>query len=106
MGLAFESTKSASAPKQAEAIVKTIQELQTLRVSEKNAQRANLFNKLVTELRSLNNEAFTSLLPKLVEVSRYFLNGCNYIFCLTYGRWLNFQTLPKQKISEATEVSI
>ncbi|XP_034515741.1 apolipoprotein B-100 [Ailuropoda melanoleuca] len=69
VGLAFESTRSTSTPKQAEAIVKTIQELQTLHVSEKNAQRANLFNKLVTELRSLNNEAFTSLLPKLVKVS-------------------------------------
>ncbi|XP_025723366.1 apolipoprotein B-100 isoform X2 [Callorhinus ursinus] len=69
VGLAFESTKSTLPPKQAEAIVKTIQELQTLHVSEKNAQRANLFNKLVTELRSLNDEAFTSLLPKLTEVS-------------------------------------
>ncbi|KAM8931828.1 apolipoprotein B-100 [Lycaon pictus] len=69
VGLAFESTKSTSPPKQAEAIVKTIQELQTLHVSEQNAQRANLFNKLVTELRGLNNEALTSLLPKLMEVS-------------------------------------
>ncbi|XP_038308947.1 apolipoprotein B-100 isoform X1 [Canis lupus familiaris] len=69
VGLAFESTKSTSPPKQAEAIVKTIQELQTLHVSEQNAQRANLFNKLVTELRGLNNEALTTLLPKLMEVS-------------------------------------
>ncbi|XP_058407707.1 apolipoprotein B-100 [Diceros bicornis minor] len=68
-GLAFESTKSTSPPKQAEAIVKTLQELQTLHVSEQNAQRANLFHKLVTELRGLNNEAVTSLLPKLIEVS-------------------------------------
>lgn len=99
MGLAFESTKSTSPPKQAEAIVKTIQELQTLHVSEQNAQRANLFNKLVTELRGLNNEALTTLLPKLMEVSRYFFNGYSYISCVTYGRWLNFQTLAKQKIS-------
>lgn len=70
MALAFESTKSASPPRQAEAIVKTLQELQKLHVSEQNAQRANLFNKLVTELRGLNNEAISSLLPKLVKVSR------------------------------------
>lgn len=69
VSLAFESTKSASPPKQAEAIVKTLQELQKLHVSEQNAQRANLFNKLVTELRGLNNEAVASLLPKLVKVS-------------------------------------
>ncbi|XP_053747096.1 apolipoprotein B-100 [Panthera pardus] len=69
VGLAFEITKSTSPPKQAEAIVKTLQELQTLHVSDQNAQRANLFNKLVTELRGLNNEAITSLLPKLIQVS-------------------------------------
>ncbi|KAB0402813.1 hypothetical protein E2I00_014757 [Balaenoptera physalus] len=69
VGLAFESTKSTSPPKQAEAIVKTLQELQKLHVSEQNAQRANLFHKLVTELRALSNEAVTSLLPKLIEVS-------------------------------------
>ncbi|XP_032209094.1 apolipoprotein B-100 [Mustela erminea] len=69
VGLAFERTKSTPPPQQAEAIVKTIQELQTLHVSEKNAQRANLFSKLITELRSLNKEAFTSILPKLIEVS-------------------------------------
>ncbi|KAF0870770.1 APOB protein, partial [Crocuta crocuta] len=69
VGLAFESTKSTSSPKQAEAIVKTLQELQTLHVSDQSAQRANLFNKLVTELRGLNNEAITSILPKLIQVS-------------------------------------
>ncbi|ELV11105.1 Apolipoprotein B-100 [Tupaia chinensis] len=67
--LTFESTKSTSPPKQAEAAVKTLQELKKLSVSEQNAQRANLFNKLVTELRGLSNEAVTSLLPKLIEVS-------------------------------------
>eukprot|EP00070_Physeter_catodon_P035279 XP_028342173.1 apolipoprotein B-100 [Physeter catodon] len=69
VGLAFESTKSTSPAKQAEVIVKTLQELQKLHVSEQNAQRANLFHKLVTELRALSNEAVTSLLPKLIEVS-------------------------------------
>ncbi|XP_004387651.3 apolipoprotein B-100 [Trichechus manatus latirostris] len=69
VGLAFESTKSTSPPKQAEAILKTLQDLQKLSVSEQNAQRANLFSKLVTELRGLNNEAVASLLPRLIEVS-------------------------------------
>ncbi|XP_006835311.1 PREDICTED: apolipoprotein B-100 [Chrysochloris asiatica] len=69
VGLAFEITESTSPPKQAEAILKTLQELKKLSVSEQNAQRANLFNKLVTELRGLNNEAVASLLPKLNEVS-------------------------------------
>ncbi|KAG8524806.1 Apolipoprotein B-100 [Galemys pyrenaicus] len=68
-GLAFESTKSTSPPKQAEAVVKTLQELQTLHVTEQNSQRANLFHKLVTELRGLDDEAVTSLLPKLIEAS-------------------------------------
>lgn len=66
MGLAFESTRSTSPPNHAEAIVKTLQELQKLHVSEQNAQRANLFHKLVTELRGLSSEAVTSLLPKLL----------------------------------------
>ncbi|XP_057599079.1 apolipoprotein B-100 [Hippopotamus amphibius kiboko] len=68
-GLAFESTKSTSPPKQAEATVKTLQELQKLHVSEQNAQRANLFHKLVTELRGLSSEAVASLLPELIKVS-------------------------------------
>ncbi|OWK10010.1 hypothetical protein Celaphus_00005334 [Cervus elaphus hippelaphus] len=67
VGLAFESTRSTSPPKHAEAIVKTLQELQKLHVSEQNAQRANLFHKLVTELRGLSSEAVTSLLPKVIE---------------------------------------
>uniref|UniRef100_A0A8C4LMT0 Apolipoprotein B n=1 Tax=Equus asinus asinus TaxID=83772 RepID=A0A8C4LMT0_EQUAS len=69
VSLAFESTKSTSPPKQAEAIVETLQELQKLHVSEQNTQRANLFNKLVTELRSLNHVAIASILPKLIQVS-------------------------------------
>ncbi|XP_055481973.1 apolipoprotein B-100 [Psammomys obesus] len=69
VGLAFESTKSTSPPKQAEAVLKTLQELKKLSVSEQNAQRANLFNKLVTELRGLSDEAIASLLPQLIGVS-------------------------------------
>lgn len=84
MGLTFETTKSTSPPKQAETIVKTLQELQKLHVSEQNAQRAKLFSKLVTELRGLNNEAVSSLLPKLVEVSRYFFNGGSSDFHTPY----------------------
>uniref|UniRef100_A0A8D2K4M6 Apolipoprotein B-100 n=1 Tax=Theropithecus gelada TaxID=9565 RepID=A0A8D2K4M6_THEGE len=69
VGLAFESTKSTSPPKQAEAVLKTLQELKKLTISEQNIQRANLFHKLVTELRGLSDEAVTSLLPQLIEVS-------------------------------------
>ncbi|XP_023566702.1 apolipoprotein B-100 [Octodon degus] len=69
VGLAFENTKSMSLPKQAEAVLKTLQELKKLSVSEQNAQRANLFSKLVTNLRGLSSEAVTSLLPQLIEVS-------------------------------------
>ncbi|XP_010381303.2 apolipoprotein B-100 [Rhinopithecus roxellana] len=69
VGLAFESTKSTSPLKQAEAVLKTLQELKKLTISEQNIQRANLFHKLVTELRGLSDEAVTSLLPQLIEVS-------------------------------------
>ncbi|XP_052040727.1 apolipoprotein B-100 [Apodemus sylvaticus] len=69
VGLAFESTKSTSPPKQADAVLKTLQELKKLSISEQNDQRANLFNKLVTELRGLSGEAITSLLPQLIQVS-------------------------------------
>ncbi|CAH6786859.1 Apob [Phodopus roborovskii] len=69
VGLAFESTKSTSPSKQADAVLNTLQELKSLSVSEQNAQRANLFNKLVTELRGLSDEAITSLLPQLIGVS-------------------------------------
>lgn len=70
VGLAFESTKSTSPTKQADAVLNTLQELKGLSVSEQNAQRANLFNKLVTELRGLSDEAVASLLPQLIGVSR------------------------------------
>ncbi|XP_058143655.1 apolipoprotein B-100 [Dasypus novemcinctus] len=69
VGLAFENTRSTSPPKQAEAVLKTLQELQKLSISEQNAQRAKLFSKLVTELRGLSHEAVKSLLPRLTEVS-------------------------------------
>ncbi|XP_006981496.1 apolipoprotein B-100 [Peromyscus maniculatus bairdii] len=69
VGLAFESTKSTPPPKQADAVLNTLRELERLSVSEQNAQRANLFNKLVTELRGLGDEAIRSLLPQLIGVS-------------------------------------
>ncbi|XP_042536666.1 apolipoprotein B-100 [Dipodomys spectabilis] len=69
VGLAFESTKSTSLPKQAEAVLKTLQELTKLSVSEQNIKRATLFNELVMELRGLSDEAVSALLPQLVELS-------------------------------------
>ncbi|PNJ58665.1 APOB isoform 3 [Pongo abelii] len=93
MGLAFESTKSTSPPKQAEAVLKTLQELKKLTISEQNIQRANLFSKLVTELRGLSDEAVTSLLPQLIEVSSPItlqaLVQCGQPQCSTHIlRWL------------------
>nr|XP_003473207.1 apolipoprotein B-100 [Cavia porcellus] len=69
VGLAFENTKSTFLPKQAEAVLKTLQELKKLTGFEPQVQRANLFSKLVTNLRGLSSEDITSLLPRLIEVS-------------------------------------
>ncbi|XP_006880780.1 PREDICTED: apolipoprotein B-100-like [Elephantulus edwardii] len=67
--LTFESTKSISLSKQADVALKTLQKLQQVSSYEMNIQRSNLFNKLVTELRGLNNEVLTGVLPKLIQVS-------------------------------------
>ncbi|XP_035883587.1 apolipoprotein B-100 isoform X1 [Phyllostomus discolor] len=92
-GLAFESTKSTARPQQAEAALKTLRELQQLHASEENAQRANLFNKLVAELRGLDSAAVASLLPKLLQVSSpvtlQALIQCGQPQCYTYIlQWL------------------
>ncbi|XP_036891386.1 apolipoprotein B-100 [Sturnira hondurensis] len=106
-GLAFESTKSTAPPQQAEAIVETLQELQKLHVSEQNAQRANLFNKLVTELRGLDSAAVSSLLPKLVQVSSPItlqaLVQCGQPQCYTYIlQWLKSEKANPLLIDVAT----
>ncbi|XP_007516840.2 apolipoprotein B-100 [Erinaceus europaeus] len=88
--LAFESTKSTSPPKQAEAALSTLQELQKL---SEESRRAGLFSRLVTELRSLDSEAITSLLPRLMEesspITLQALIQCGQPHCYTYIlRWL------------------
>ncbi|XP_029409841.1 apolipoprotein B-100 isoform X2 [Nannospalax galili] len=107
VGLAFESTKSTSPPKQAEAVLKTLQELKKLSISDQNAQRANLFNKLVTELRSLSDEAITSLLPQLIGVSSPItlqaLVQCGQPQCYTHIlQWLKSEKAHPLLIDVAT----
>ncbi|XP_068793169.1 apolipoprotein B-100 [Struthio camelus] len=67
-GLALEST-DAKFPRQADAVLKTLQELQKLSASQQNQQRARLFYKFVSGLRSLHNATLGSLVPKLMETS-------------------------------------
>ncbi|XP_043918557.1 apolipoprotein B-100 [Protopterus annectens] len=55
--------------KSGDNVLKTLEDLKQLSVSMQNAQRASLFQKFVTGLRSLKNESLTSVLPKLMETS-------------------------------------
>ncbi|XP_027497010.1 apolipoprotein B-100 [Corapipo altera] len=67
-GLALEST-DAKFPKQGDAVLKTLQELQKLTASQQNQQRARLFYKFVSGLRNLNNSTLGSIVPKMMETS-------------------------------------
>ncbi|XP_063186625.1 apolipoprotein B-100 [Chroicocephalus ridibundus] len=67
-GLALEST-DAKFPRQGDAVLKILQELQKLTASQQNQQRARLFYKFVTGLRSLHNTTLGSLVPKMMETS-------------------------------------
>ncbi|KAF1512233.1 hypothetical protein FQV20_0000798, partial [Eudyptula albosignata] len=67
-GLALEST-DAKFPRQGDAVLKTLQELQKLTASQQNQQRARLFYKFVSGLRSLHNTTLGSLVPKMMETS-------------------------------------
>ncbi|XP_009962660.3 apolipoprotein B-100 [Tyto alba] len=67
-GLALEST-DAKFPRQEDAVLKTLQELQKLTASQQNQQRARLFYKFVSGLRSLHNTTLGSLVPKMMETS-------------------------------------
>ncbi|XP_020823088.1 apolipoprotein B-100 [Phascolarctos cinereus] len=69
-GLTLESAEATAPTKEGgEVVLKTLEELQKLSALEQNEHRAKLFSRLVTGLRALNEEAFTSLWPKLLEVS-------------------------------------
>ncbi|KFP55088.1 Apolipoprotein B-100, partial [Cathartes aura] len=67
-GLALEST-DAKFPRQGDAVLKILQELQKLAASQQNQQRARLFYKFVSGLRSLHNTTLGSLIPKMMETS-------------------------------------
>lgn len=69
-GLALESI-DAKFPRQGDAVLKSLQELQKLTASQQNQQRARLFYKFVSGLRSLHNTTLGSLVPKMMETSRY-----------------------------------
>uniref|UniRef100_A0A8C8AKF6 Apolipoprotein B n=1 Tax=Otus sunia TaxID=257818 RepID=A0A8C8AKF6_9STRI len=66
--LALEST-DAKFPRQGDAVLKILQELQKLTASQQNQQRARLFYKFVSGLRSLHNTTLGSLVPKMMETS-------------------------------------
>ncbi|NWR73268.1 APOB protein, partial [Centropus unirufus] len=67
-GLALESA-DARFPRQEDAVLKILQELQKLSASQQNQQRARLFYKFVSGLRSLHNSTLHSLIPKMMETS-------------------------------------
>uniref|UniRef100_A0A8C5T7J0 Apolipoprotein B n=1 Tax=Malurus cyaneus samueli TaxID=2593467 RepID=A0A8C5T7J0_9PASS len=67
-GLALEST-DAKLHRQGDAVLKTLQELQKLTASQQNQQRAKLFYRFVSGLRSLHNSTLGSLVPKMMETS-------------------------------------
>ncbi|NXX74093.1 APOB protein, partial [Urocolius indicus] len=67
-GLALEST-DAKFHRQGDAVLKILQELQKLTASQQNQQRARLFYRFVSGLRSLHNSTLGSLVPKMMETS-------------------------------------
>ncbi|XP_055982548.1 apolipoprotein B-100 [Sorex fumeus] len=107
VGLAFESTKSTSTPKEAEAVLKTLQDLQILHVTEQNFLRAQLFNQLVTELRGLDDKAVSDLLPKMMDVSSPItlqaLIQCGQSPCYTHIlQWLRRESANPLLVDVAT----
>ncbi|KAL7988083.1 hypothetical protein Chor_007002 [Crotalus horridus] len=53
-----------------DAVLKSLQELKKLSVSQQNHKRASLFYRFVTGLRSLHNSTLGPMVPKLMETSR------------------------------------
>ncbi|XP_075717159.1 apolipoprotein B-100 [Rhinoderma darwinii] len=66
-GLALEAAEFPS--NSGAAVEENLMELQKLSSSEQNQQRANRFHKLVTALRTLNNETLGPLVPGLMKLS-------------------------------------
>uniref|UniRef100_A0A803W0Q5 Apolipoprotein B n=1 Tax=Ficedula albicollis TaxID=59894 RepID=A0A803W0Q5_FICAL len=67
-GLALERT-DAKLLRQGDAVLKTLQEMQKLAASQENQQRARVFYRFVSGLRSLHNSTLGSLVPKMMETS-------------------------------------
>ncbi|NXX46122.1 APOB protein, partial [Tricholaema leucomelas] len=67
-GLAMESTDT-KFPRQGDAVLKILQELQKLTASHQNQQRARLFYRFVSGLRTLHNSSLGPLVPKMMEIS-------------------------------------
>uniref|UniRef100_A0A8C0ZCU9 Apolipoprotein B n=1 Tax=Cyanistes caeruleus TaxID=156563 RepID=A0A8C0ZCU9_CYACU len=67
-GLALESTDP-KLSRQGDAVLKTLQEMQKITASQENQQRARLFYRFVSGLRSLHNSTLGSLVPKMMETS-------------------------------------
>ncbi|XP_069829207.1 apolipoprotein B-100 [Dendropsophus ebraccatus] len=65
--LALEAVEAHSANE--DAVLKNLMELQEVSTSELNQQRANTFHKLVTALRTLNNDTLGPLVPRLMQLS-------------------------------------
>ncbi|KAH0621946.1 hypothetical protein JD844_023712 [Phrynosoma platyrhinos] len=66
--LSLEGVETKSS-KHGDAVLKVLQELQKLSVTQQNQKRASLFYRLVTGLRALHNETLGPLVPKLMETS-------------------------------------
>ncbi|XP_044519221.1 apolipoprotein B-100, partial [Gracilinanus agilis] len=109
-GLAVESTQALAPPKQeGETLVKTLQDMQKLSASGQNEARANLFSSLVRGLRGLREDAVTSLLPKLLEVSSpvtlQALVQCGQPQCYTHIlRWLKSEKANPVLVDAASYV--
>lgn len=67
-----------------DAVLKSLQELKKLSVSQQNHKRASLFYRFVTGLRSLHNSTLGPMVPKLMETSRYFVIICWLIITEPY----------------------
>lgn len=72
--LSLEVVESKS-PRHGDSVLKVLQELQKLSVSEQNQKRARLFYRFVAELRRLHNSTLGPLVPKMMETSRYFTSS-------------------------------
>uniref|UniRef100_A0A8U7MDV8 Apolipoprotein B n=1 Tax=Corvus moneduloides TaxID=1196302 RepID=A0A8U7MDV8_CORMO len=79
-GLALEST-DAKLPRQGDAVLKTLQELQKLTATQENQQRARLFYRFVSGLRSLHNSTLEVISSPFSSVTVQALAQCGTPEC-------------------------